>query len=490
MQIFISYARVDKHYCNQIVERLDGAYKIWYDHYLIPGRVWEEEISNKIIGCDAFLYLLSPESVASENCLAEYRLAMQHKIKVIPVLIQEGTDLPEALKVMQYVDLKDGLDDGPISALFRALILTERELDSRPRLAPQPDALGKFYESIAVKRETWVQEYQQAQSRGDLDRALQVLIGARDMGFQYEYISINRLIEDTAQSILKDGYHRDAKREYAQLVNLVRSDSTRTMGCEFFNQFRARYPDHDPMALAKLCRSDEIPMIEFLKVSEASISVNFDKSRAFVYAVEPFLMAKYPITNAQYALFLQASDGYEDLQWWSFNLAAQKWRKSRAKPEVPAVRYGDHPRARVSWYDAVAFTNWLSARLRRKIALPSVAQWHRAALGNTKNYYAYGPAVDVTKMNCNKSNIGTTTPVTRYESAASPFGIVDMAGNVWEWTLTVHPKSEQTSTGEPKRIAKGGSYTADPIDTRTQKYLVLAPSNIAANVGFRVVANS
>ena len=93
------------------------------------------------------------------------------------------------------------------------------------------------------------------------------------------------------------------------------------------------------------------------------------------------------------------------------------------------------PRENVNWYEAMAFANWLGAQLRMTITLPTVAQWQRAAKGDDDRYFPWGDDYDEDRCNTVETGLKQTTPVDRYRKGASPYGVYDMAGNVWEWTL-------------------------------------------------------
>ena len=87
MRLFISYARVDKPYCKQIIDLLD-MHDVWYDQRLHIGQKWWDQITFRLNWCDGFLYLLSPDSVASEYCRNELSIAISMNKKIFPVLIQ------------------------------------------------------------------------------------------------------------------------------------------------------------------------------------------------------------------------------------------------------------------------------------------------------------------------------------------------------------------------------------------------------------------
>ena len=94
MKLFVSYARVDKPYCVQIVRALSG-HDIWYDQRLFAGTNWWHEIYRRLEWCEGFLWLLSPESVSSTACLREFNLAHSLGRIVFPLLIHPETEVPE-----------------------------------------------------------------------------------------------------------------------------------------------------------------------------------------------------------------------------------------------------------------------------------------------------------------------------------------------------------------------------------------------------------
>jgi len=161
------------------------------------------------------------------------------------------------------------------------------------------------------------------------------------------------------------------------------------------------------------------------------------------FPVEAFEIAKYPVTNAQYDIFVR--DGYADPQWWNYSPEAVKWRAEHAESMETAFVGDDLPRTNVSWYDAVAFCRWLSAALTPdpspsgrgektfQIRLPTEQEWQRAAQGDDGRAYPWGAKFD--KSRCN-FNTNSPTPVTQYPNGESPFHVLDMSGNVWEWCST------------------------------------------------------
>ena len=187
------------------------------------------------------------------------------------------------------------------------------------------------------------------------------------------------------------------------------------------------------------------------------------------FALETFVMTRFPVTNAQYAAFI-AAGGYEERGWWT----ARGWQ-IRERENWTETRFwtdrdwnqADCPVVGVSWYEALAFCRWLSARLGYEVSLPTEQQWQRAAQGDDGREFPWGNnEPDELRCNWNRVEDGTT-PVTHYPDGVSPFGVMDMSGNVWEWCLTGWESGRTDEEGREARVLRGGSWSSDsPISLR------------------------
>jgi formylglycine-generating enzyme required for sulfatase activity len=128
--------------------------------------------------------------------------------------------------------------------------------------------------------------------------------------------------------------------------------------------------------------------------------------------VPAFYIDVFPTTNADYARFVAATD----------HRVPQHWSQGQ-----PPDHLLNHPVVFVTWDDASAYASWAAK------SLPSTEQWEKAARGERGENYPWGSQMTAAKCNVRESGIGNTTPVDRYHSGASPYGIYDMCGNVWEW---------------------------------------------------------
>jgi formylglycine-generating enzyme required for sulfatase activity len=183
-----------------------------------------------------------------------------------------------------------------------------------------------------------------------------------------------------------------------------------------------------------------------------------------------YSIAKYPVTNAQFARFVEAG-GYGRREWWTEAGWQQKendgWTEPRYWQDAD-FNNTEQPVVGVSWYEAVAFCLWLREATGESIMLPTEEQWQYAAQGDDGRTHPWGNHWDCKR--CNNSvkpcNSRRTTPVRQYEGKGdSPFGVVDMAGNVWEWCLTDYDnRTNDFNSNANRRVLRGGSWSNSDAD--------------------------
>jgi formylglycine-generating enzyme required for sulfatase activity len=181
--------------------------------------------------------------------------------------------------------------------------------------------------------------------------------------------------------------------------------------------------------------------------------------------VTDFTLAKYPITNAQYQTFVDAPDGYVNESWWDYSEPAVDWRGDNSQPSTIQFGGDDHPRTHVTWYEAVAFCNWLSEKTGDDIRLPSETEWQRAAHGNDNRQFPWGDEWDAArcKNNVAHDSIGVASVLDYAGKGDSPYRVVDMTGNVWEWCATSWETGKNDLTADHIRVLRGGSWFDDVI---------------------------
>lgn len=206
-----------------------------------------------------------------------------------------------------------------------------------------------------------------------------------------------------------------------------------------------------------------------------------------------FAIARTPITNAQYLAFLRATR-YRPPAHWRF----LRWRVRR----IPRHQE-DFPVTNVSWYDAVAYCEWLSQVTGKRYRLPSEAEWEKAARGVDGRLFPWGNVWDAARCNVS-THAPHLTPVTAFPTGSSPYGVLDMVGNVWEWTRSLwgerlraptfgYPydptdgRENQAAPEYVRRVLRGVSFYNDHQMARCAARYRYSPHNHYDSVGFRIV---
>ncbi|MDM8537441.1 SUMF1/EgtB/PvdO family nonheme iron enzyme [Desulfobacterales bacterium HSG17] len=227
-----------------------------------------------------------------------------------------------------------------------------------------------------------------------------------------------------------------------------------------------------------------------------------------------YWISRHPVTNAQYDEFVRAG-GYEQRQYWKEAEKEAFWKSGNFKgnydrsPRNRPFNHGspfnlsNHPVVGLTWYESLAFTRWLTdfwkeqgiIGAKRCICLPSEAEWEKAARGGQKipgpvktacalekawdskanmivnpdseREYPWVGKIDVNKVNYRDTGIESTSSAGCFSSGMSPYGCLDMSGNVWEWTRSLwgkkypyNPTDGRENESEKRNIARvvrGGS---------------------------------
>ena len=225
-------------------------------------------------------------------------------------------------------------------------------------------------------------------------------------------------------------------------------------------------------------RPDGLPDISWCPIPGGEVELEEGGGR---FRVEPFHIARYPVTYRQYRAFLEAPDGYRAKRWW----------KGLRQEDSPGEQYrptDNHPAEGVSWYDALAFCRWLSAGLGHEVRLPTEWEWQQAATGGDPHKdYPWGDW-DEGRANTNESHLSRTTAAGMYPGGVSAQGALDLAGDVWEWCLNQYDKPNDLSEGgDARRVVRGGSWDLNRDFARCAFRNVCDPDFRNSYLGFRVV---
>lgn len=226
-------------------------------------------------------------------------------------------------------------------------------------------------------------------------------------------------------------------------------------------------------------RADGVPEIDWIKIPSSAFIYQDDQHPP----LPAFYIARYPVTHAQFQAFIDAG-GYQNETWW------QGLHERIDAPVAPEWNEPNAPRETVSWFEAIAFCRWLSAQLGFAVTLPSEQQWERAACGSQGLQYPWGNEFQQDLANGDWTIRRTSTPGI-YPHAASPEGVMDMAGNVWEWCLNEYSAPENCQLfGNNARVVRGGSWYFYPGVARSSARYFYHPVNRNGGIGFRVLCSS
>lgn len=236
------------------------------------------------------------------------------------------------------------------------------------------------------------------------------------------------------------------------------------------------------------------PPFDWCKVSSGNVTLvdRSDQSppgtKGGTFEVSEFVISKYPITNDQYDLFVEDKAGYLDEVWWNYSATAMSWRKKHPVP-TPTAHVGHNlPRTNVSWFDALAYCQWISSSLTDYvISLPTEQQWQRAAQGDDGQAFPWGEEYDVSFANTLSSDIKKPTSVLQYPDGESPFGVMDLSGNVAEWCITKWTDGTIDLEGDDYRCTRGGSWANYYYVGRCDRRHRREPTFFDASTGFRIV---
>ena len=200
------------------------------------------------------------------------------------------------------------------------------------------------------------------------------------------------------------------------------------------------------------------------------------------------------VTNAQFEEFILAG-GYQKKDYWTEKGWAFIQKQQITIPKGlnrKLFNEPDQPIIGISWYEADAYCRWVGKRL------PTEAEWEKAARGTDGRLYPWGNQMDFSLVAYKSSNLHRSVAVGSFPSGASPYGVLDMAGNVWEWTASTYTGEDYKYTlfdpenaPEPLEFAiiKGGSWGSNRNQFRCSYRDYERKEATQFNIGFRCVAD-
>jgi formylglycine-generating enzyme required for sulfatase activity len=240
-------------------------------------------------------------------------------------------------------------------------------------------------------------------------------------------------------------------------------------------------PDNPPAGTTRISPIDGMKLIYIPagKVTLGSyIKVYPPGGRAYsrpVVSLNAFWISRTQVTNAMYARCVRAG-------------ACRKAIRKAINPHYYDPKYANHPVVYVTWSDAVRYCEFTGGRL------PTEAEWEKAARGNDNRIYPWNNRKHISILANVDNHQNTTTPVGKYPSGASPFGVLDMGGNVREWVqdwfaasyILQSPLQNPLGPASGKlRVLKGASWHDSEKSSIIEARFAHLPESAGNNRGFR-----
>jgi formylglycine-generating enzyme required for sulfatase activity len=265
----------------------------------------------------------------------------------------------------------------------------------------------------------------------------------------------------------------------------------------------------DPRFRADAWYLPDEPLLGFVEIPEGQFLMGSDEAQdpgAFSderpqheVTLAQYYIGRYPVTVGQFLAFIEGTG---------------------IRPEDPDSLQGlsNNPVVYVSWNEALKYCDWLTDRLRAwqhspeplatllhirgwQVTLPSEAEWEKAARGTDGRIYPWGNAPDPDRANYHGTGINAPSAVGCFPGGASPYGVEDLSGNVWEWTRSVRgnypyptdsqerARRENLSAGDSARVLRGGAFYKALRFVRCASRLRNDPYYRHMLIGFRVVVH-
>jgi formylglycine-generating enzyme required for sulfatase activity len=233
---------------------------------------------------------------------------------------------------------------------------------------------------------------------------------------------------------------------------------------------------------------------DLIEIPAGSFLYGDEKERRTIE--RPYAIARYPVTVAQFEMFMEAG-GYEEPRYWGGEESAGwRWRVSehntewRGEGPVTQPEYWLQPRwhgdnrpiVGVSWYEAQAYCAWLTEQSGREYRLPTEKEWERAARHTDGRKWVWGDNWQDGIINTEEAGINKTTAVGAFPHGAAACGAQDLSGNVWEWPASFYDDDKD------RYNVRGGSWSNYPDGARVASRFGYPAGYSNPNLGFRLVS--
>jgi formylglycine-generating enzyme required for sulfatase activity len=241
------------------------------------------------------------------------------------------------------------------------------------------------------------------------------------------------------------------------------------------------------------------PTPEMIRIAGGNAVIGSDERRCRV-PLRPFMLARYPVTNAQFEMFIKEG-GYRQPRYWT--KAGWEWRLSvngsgdlGGSAFDPQWGIANRPVVGLTWHEALAFANYLKEKTGLPFRLPTEAEWEFAAAGTERRRYPFGARASDDIANIRTALIGQTCAVGAFPGDVTPQGIRDLSGNVWEWCSSLDAAfpyraadGRENLDAGGARVLRGGSYDTTRREIHCTHRRSSVPHTRSRLIGFRLACD-
>jgi len=465
--IFISYSHKDTDYAHALANNLNGmGFEVWIDERLDYGSQWPQELQKQLDTCSAFILIMSPRSYTSEWVQSELQRA-RRKLKPIFPMLLEGDEPWLSVESTQYYDVRGKVY--PDSKFYSAL---KQVMTSTPvaRTLQMPKGPGR------------------ATSANDASKLKTGIVIAAAGVLLVSFVGCAVLL---VAPLLEKRMNPTAPVVKPTTGAIVSSDELTSVP-EPTSMPEVTQPIQPPqiadtgdneMVLVPAGEfsmggkaADELAECLEKFHSECQLSWFMDEEPVHEVYLDAFYIDIYEVTNALYKA-CEDQGVCDPPQSTISNTRLSYYGNSE---------FDNYPVIQVNWEQAKTYCEWRGSRL------PTEAEWEKAARGTDGRMYPWGGELDETFANFHW-HISDTTAVGSYEKGKSPYGVYDMAGNVWEWVNSLNKPYPYTAndgreslSGSGPRIMRGGGWGQEGGNSVSTSYrFAYDPTNINIDLGFR-----
>ena len=458
--IFISYSHKDTKYAHELAASLQNmGFETWIDERLDYGSQWPQELQKQLDSCSAFILIMSRHSYASEWVQSELQRA-KRKLKPIFPLLLDGDEPWLSVESTQYYDLRESPDPDP-----------KFYSDLKKVLTPNPTA-----RTLQSPKGTGTETPANASAKQKIGIGIAILLLFAGGAVLLTSLLSKKSITPTAPPLAATSDESSSAESTSLPETSVMPEMTPSPQLSSSGDSDMALIPAGEFTMGRSAE-DEFAGCQALNQQGCELSVFMDEEPIHHVMLDAFSIDKTEVTNALY----QACEDQG---------ACAPPQKSNSNSQTNYYRnpaFDDYPVIYVTWEQAKTYCEWRGGRL------PTEAEWEKAARGTDERTYPWGEKIDETFANFNYS-VRDTTAVGTYGNGKSPYGLYDMAGNVWEWVAdwysdTYYGKSPTENPSGPAsgemRVLRGGSWGLVGVSVSTSYRYARDPAESGPDLGFR-----